>query len=240
MNVRLLVLACVSLSVSACGASVAAHLDGAVSPEASQSCRSVREGDVRAPSVVRSGQSTPLATRVQPPDFHCSLRVESLGAHRHGLSACCQVSAVQPQEIIANWDDAPAPVVSEPTQESIVVGGSTVSVLRIPANVQCLDSGSRIETVTIEADNGLRVSGPRRVWARVTGTAMRCSGAPAALIEASGTNPVMLTPRDCSLTDCDGPQSPRPFTVWVSLGTFAPGTYSVFYSPGISQEFSVQ
>jgi hypothetical protein len=180
-----------------------------------------------------------LAARVQPPYNQCSLRVTGLAPHRHALSVCCEVSAAPPQEIIANWDDEPATVVSEPTEESIVVGEAMVSVLRIPANVQCLDAGSRIESVTIETDNGLRASGPRRVWARVTGTAMRCAGSPAELIETSGANPIVLTPRDCSLTDCDGPQSPRPFSVWVSLGTLPPGTHSVFYSPGVSQEFTV-
>lgn len=229
-----------SLVVAGCGASVSPERDGAVLRDAASVCRSLAAQQLRAPSVVRSGQSTPLAARLQPPYSQCEPQVTSSAAHQHSVRVCCEVSAAPPQPIVVNWDDQPATSVMEPFEEQLVIEGAPWTVLRMPADRQCPAESSTIQTVTIETDNDARVSGPRRVWARVEGTARRCSGSPAELITTSGANPIALEAQDCSLTDCDGPTSPRPFSVWVVLGTFTPGTYSVRYGANVSQQFAVR
>jgi hypothetical protein len=252
---------CLSLwLIAGCGVSVAPTRDSGASMDAGvaesgtgdasardggANCVMARLSSLRMPSVVRGMERTPLAAVLERGGCDCQAQARSSGDRRHALSVCgCSIDPCVDPPYVVNWEDDPArgPTGNEVERIFVTADGAarTSEVLRIPAERVCSGAGVQIEGVTIETDNERRIVGPRRVWARVRGTVDRCSGSPPMFIETSGMNPVVVRPLDCSDGDCDGPTRPVPYEVWVSLGTFAPGTYSVFYSPGISQPFTVR
>lgn len=257
MILRTLVFCALCASVTACGTSVAPQRDGSmtldamastdasardssVAPDVAAQCNEATLTGLRVPTVIRSAESCPIAADVAASGCGCRAEFSSVREQEYTvqLCGCTEAACVDPRYVV-NWDGE-ARMVIEDTDERVRVGPSTVVVHRVAAGRGCSPSGSRIESVVIEADNDARTSGPRRVWARVSGTALRCSDDPLEWIEVRPGSPMFLSAQDCQNFDCDGPTSPRPFSVWVMLGTFTPGTYSIFYSPGISQEFRVQ
>lgn len=210
----------------------------------SATCAALNEHSIRAPSVVVSGERVPLAATALSAGCGCRPTVVTRGARDYALRAC-DCSLVDPcvdPPYVVHWDDAATTSVRDVTPERIRIGTLVANITRLPPDYRCAGGETRIEPggVMIETDNSALTSGPRRVWAFVRGTALRCSGNPLVLVTASGSSPIMLTAADCNNTDCDGPTSPRTFGVWTMLGEFVPGTYSIFYSPGVSQRFIVR
>ncbi|MFO0561776.1 MAG: hypothetical protein U0269_27440 [Polyangiales bacterium] len=254
------------LSLAACGARVSPETDAAMrdatvggdaasdagatndsapmSDAPSASCVALNERSVRAPSVVRGGERTPIAAVADGAGCGCQPTVTTRGPKDYALRACeCNNSnpCVDPSYVV-NWNDAASPAPAEPAAETVRVGTLSANITRLPRVYRCAGGTVSVDAngVTIESDNDARVSGPRRVWAFVRGTSARCSNNPMVLVTATGTSPIRLSVEDCNNTDCDGPRGPRSFGVWVMLGEFAPGMYSIFYPPGISQTFTVR
>jgi hypothetical protein len=248
-----------SLALAACGAAVSPTLDGATAidagaqrdgtaradvigtPDVASSCAPLAPSALRAPNVVRSAARAPVAATAASAGCGCEVSARATGAQRYELQACdCSVDPCVDPSYVSNWDDAANGVVAEPAAERITVGAMSTELWRLPLGYTCAGGRGSIASVTIEADNDARRSGPRRVWALVTGTVLRCSGEPLVLIETRGGSPIFLEPQDCNNFDCDGPTRPVPYRAWVMLGELAPGTHSIFYSPGISQTFEVR
>jgi hypothetical protein len=246
-----------SLAFAGCGATVSPALDGAstdataqsdasarrdviVSPDVALSCASLAPSALRAPNVVRSGARVSVAATAPSAGCGCEVTAQMIAAQRYDLRACaCSVDPCVDPSYVNNWDDAANGSVESPTAERIAVGTMSAEVWRLPVGYTCAGGAASINRVTIETDNDARRSGPRRVWALVTGTLLRCSGDPLVLVETRGLSPIILDPRDCNNSDCDGPTRPVPFRAWVMLGELAPGSHSVFYS-GTSESFVVR
>lgn len=246
------------LSLGGCGASVgpadgarpsdATTLPDGTGPrdvhtptDAAAVCTALEPTTVRAPRVARSGELIPVAAPAPSAGCGCRLNVGMRGPQQYDLRVCdCSNDPCVDPGYVSNWDDMARTVVMEPSTERLSVGSMSVPITRLPPQYMCFGGQTSINSVMIETDNNLQRSGPRRVWAFVTGTVLRCADQPLVLVETRGTNPIFLEPRDCNNSDCDGPTRPVPFAVWVMLGNFEPGMHSIFYSPGISQSFEVQ
>ncbi len=206
-------------------------------------CQPLTPTSVRAPRVVASGERTPVAATAASVGCGCEVRSVTRGRGDFALEACrCTTDPCVDPSYVVNWDDDQAPTVADPTVDRIRVGSMVTEVVRLPTGFRCVGGGAEIapDGVTIEADNRSRIVGPRRVWAFVRGTVARCADAPLVRVTASPGSPVILRAEDCNNGDCDGPTAPRPFGVWVLLGTFSPGSYAVFYPPGVSVPFEVR
>ncbi|MBL8681965.1 MAG: hypothetical protein JNK05_22550 [Myxococcales bacterium] len=207
-------------------------------------CGPLNERSIRAPNVVVSGERAPLAAVAQSAGCGCRPTVVTRGPSDYALRACdCSNSdpCVDPSYVV-NWDDDATTTVAEATVEQVRIGTLNARFTRLPRDYRCTGAQTRIQAggVTIETDNDARTSGPRRVWAYVRGATQRCSGDPLTIVTKSGSNPIVLNAADCNNSDCDGPTSPRPFGVWVMLGEFVPGSYSIFHSPGTVVRFDVR